>query len=150
MGKTTMDYFILVVLASFGVLQVVAAYSRLRGLMLFQRSLLCVILGLGFVALGFLWFFGSGPRNLPDTQGGLDGNRQSALFAEGAAVALVATLILSSLVNRHRLPGLGVVQWGLEALKEATYFQALGTGVGRLWRQRPKRTQRSSSGSMAG
>jgi hypothetical protein len=114
-----------------------AAYSRLRGLMLFPSAPGCALAGLAAALGGFLWFFRHGALHIPDSEGGLDGNRQAGLFAEGAALALVSTLLLTSLVNR-RLNGAEGRHQGLAALKETTYLRALVGEVTALWRGRSR------------
>jgi hypothetical protein len=145
-----LDYLIMVFLSSLGVIQVACAYSRLRGLLFLGRPLWSALLGAGLVVAGFAWFFAPGPRLIPDTEGGLDGNSQTGLFAAGAGAAVAATMVVSSILNHRRLPGLRVMVWGLEALRETIYLKALVQGVKELWRRWPEWTRRSSSGSTAG
>lgn len=148
MSELAWDYFLLVFLAGCGVIQIAASYSRLRGVLLLAHPWASALLGLVLVLGSFLWFFSPGPRHIPDTQGGLDGNLQAALFSLAALSAVVVTLLLSSLINRRLSHN--PASWGLEALKETTYLKALAKGVRKQWAQRPRRTQRSSSGSIAG
>ena len=134
MSELTGDYFILVFTGALGVLQVAAAYSRLDGLLFIRHRSLAAGLGV-VVAIGaFVWFFASEPRNIPDTAGGLDGNKQTVLFAAAAWAAVGATLVASSLINwrrGNRMP----LQWGLGALGGTTYIQALLRGFAE-WRRR--------------
>ncbi len=138
------DYFLLVFAASLGVLQLTAAYSRLYGLLLFNRAL-SSLLGLAAVVLAFTWFFASEPRNIPDTSSGLDGNQQTLLFFAGALAALVTTLVVSSL--RHwSMVGGDEHDRGLEALRRASYLRILLKGLDGHWKRSTGSTRRSSSG----
>ena len=138
------DYFLFVFAASLGVLQLTAAYSRLYGLLLFNRAL-SSLLGFVAVVLAFTWFFASEPRNIPDTSSGLDGNQQAILFFAGALAALVTTLVASSL--RHwSMAGGGEHDRGLEALRRASYLRVLLKGLDGHWKRSTRSTRRSSSG----
>ena len=139
------DYFIFVFVAALGVLQAVAAYSRLDGLLFLRRRRVSVVVGCLGVILAFVWFFSAGHRNIPDTDGGLDGNAQAVLFVSAVAMAVVVTFGGSSLFNRHAL-NLTPQVWGLDALRYTTYVNALRCTVNfgcRIWRQW---IQRYSSG----
>lgn len=135
------EYFLFVFVAALGVLQVAAAYSRLDGLLLLRRRAVAGLVGLALAVGAFLWFFASGPRNVPDTQGGLDGNAQAGLFAAAAGAALAVTLVVSSLLNSRRAGG-AVQGLGLDALRNTTYARALLEGARacrRMWRQWTRR-----------
>ena len=134
-GPFALDFLIFVFIASFGVLQVVFARSSLRGLLLFKSRQIAFMLGLLLITAAFLWFFLSEPRNLSDTQGGLDGNQAAGLFSVGAGLALVLTLGLTSLRNRSMGDGGHRMLPGLEALKETTYFKALFATLRVLWKR---------------
>lgn len=131
------DYLLLCFLSSMGVLQIAAAYGQLHGLLLLRARAPSAALGLLLVLAGFLWFFLPGPRLVPDKDGGLDGNQQSLYFALSAGAALAVTLVLSSLVNRRRFSGRGVGS-GLDALRQATYIQAVRGGLAGLFGSRPR------------
>ena len=112
----------------------VAAYSALRGLLFIRVRPLAFLAGLVTTALAFLWFFLSEPRNVPDTEGGLDGNQMAGLFAVAAGSALVLTLVLSSISNRSMGGNGQRVVPGLDALRETTYLKALVSGLKDLWK----------------
>ena len=101
MGQLSVDYFLLVFVAASGVLQMAASQSGLKGMMFFSRPSHSLITGLVMIVGAFLWFFLSAPRNVPDTQGGLDGNTQTGLFAAGAGAALVFTLLTMSTKDQY-------------------------------------------------
>ena len=124
-GPFALDYFVFVFVAALGVLQAVAAYSDLRGLLLIRSRPLAFFLGLAAASLAFIWFFASEPRNLPDTQGGLDGNQSAGLFAVAAGSALLLTLLFPSVVNRSLGTRGQPLDPGLDALRETTFLKAL-------------------------
>ena len=133
-GNFALDYFVFVFIAALGVLQMVAAYSALRGLLFIRVRPLAFLAGLVTTALAFLWFFLSEPRNVPDTEGGLDGNQMAGLFAVAAGSALVLILVLSSISNRSMGGNGQRVVPGLDALRETTYLKALVSGLKDLWK----------------
>ena len=132
-GPFTLDYLVFVFIAALGVLQVVAAYSALMGLLLIRPRALAFVIGAAVTALAFLWFFLSEPRNVSDAEGGLDGNQMAGFFAVGAGSALVLTLLLSSISNRSLAKSDHQCADGLDALRETTYLKALRGTVKDLW-----------------
>jgi hypothetical protein len=123
-GPFALDYFIFVLLAALGVVQMAAAYNSLRGLLFVRVRPLAFLGGMVATGLAFLWFFMSEPRNIPDTRGGLDGNEMAGLFALAAGSAVILTLLLTSLSNRS-MPWAGRLDPGLDALRQTTYARAL-------------------------
>ena len=140
------DYFLLVFVATVGVMQIAASVGELRGLLLFKDRLAARALGLVLVVAAFVWFFASGTRNLNDYEGGLDANSQALFFFFGAIIGLLFTLIVSSLVNLRARPGDTSPESGLEALKEAGYARALTRSLGYWWRNWRTRTKSYFSG----
>ena len=134
-GEFALDYFLLVFIAALGVLQVVAAYSDLRGLLFIRARLVAFLAGLLTAATSFLWFFLSEPRNISDKAGGLDGNQMAALFSVAAGSALVLTLLLSSIRNRSMRRVGQEYNSGLDALKETTYLIALVNTLRTRWKR---------------
>ncbi len=137
------DYVILVFLASIGVIQLAVAHAGLTKLLFLKRSLYTYALGLTLVVAGFTWFFRDGPRHVPDTVGGLDGNDQAARFALSALAAVFFTVLATSALNRRaggstksELASTSAV-FGLEALQDHTYLESLPTGLRSLWEERP-------------
>ena len=127
-----LDYFLFSLVSSVGVLQVAAAYSHLYGLMLFSRRLSAGA-GLFLVVAAFTWFFTSEQRNIPDTAGGLDGNQQALLFSAAAGVALLLTLLASS-VRHWSLGGGNQEVQGLDALRDSNYLRALLKELKEHWK----------------
>lgn len=134
-GPFALDYFVFVFIAALGVIQLVAAHSALRGLLFIRSRPLAIVAGLAATGLAFVWFFVSEPRNIPDTDGGLDGNQMAGLFALGAGSALVLTLLLSSLSNRSMGSGGQNAVPGLDALRASTYLEALIGTLRSLWKR---------------
>ena len=137
-GPFALDFFILAFLISLGTLQMAAAYRSLRGLLFIRSRTAAFLLGLAFTLAGFIWFYLAEPRNISDTEGGIDGNQSSALFAGGAGAAVLATLLLSSLVNwslgrNERGGGEAPYQPGLDALTHTNYLRAFASAVRSLW-----------------
>ncbi|MCS7207871.1 MAG: hypothetical protein NZ951_08100 [Dehalococcoidia bacterium] len=144
------DYFIFVFLSSLGVVQVAAAYAGLWGILFLRSRWSSALVGVGLVALGFAWFFAPGPRHIPDTHGGLDGNAQALLFTLAAASAVAFTLLFGSLVNARFLHPRNTLSEGLDALREATYLQALWRSLGTWWKGSWPWMRNWSSGSTGG
>ena len=135
-GPFALDYFVFVFIASIGVLQMVAAHQALEGMLFIRHRPLAFVVGLAATASAFLWFFWSEPRNLPDTQEGLDGNEMSLLFALATGSGLLVTLLVSSISNHSRLyEGRREPTPGLDALKETTYVEAVLTTLGKIWKR---------------
>jgi hypothetical protein len=146
MDSITLDYLVLVFLGSCGVLQIAAAHARIHGLLFLPRPAQATALGVVLVVAGLVWFFGPGPRHVPDTAGGLDGNDQGAYFALAAGAAVTFTLLASSVLNRRRLTGARSGGSGLDALRDTTYLGAMSAGVKVAWQQRRRWTRWWSSG----
>ena len=117
------DYVFLVFLNCFGALQIARVRSRSRRLLFFQNPYFSIIFGFGLGALGFVWFFRSGPLHVPDTAGGLAGFQQFALFSFGAVVALILNWLLTSfLYYRQRAISHGEFQH-MDSVKFTGLFQ---------------------------
>ena len=93
----------------------------------------------------------TGGRNIPDTNGGIAGASQFGLFALGGFLALLFTVLTTSLTN-HRI-GAGYdhenvtdTTDGLPSLRETTFVQALFNNLSALWKLCRRLTQRYSSG----
>lgn len=134
-GSFILDYLLFVFIAAFGALQMAAAYGPLPGLLLIRIRPLAFGSGLVIAVAAFLLFFMTEPRNISDTEGGLNGNQTAGLFTLGAGSALILTLILSSISNRALGKGRQHYSPGLDALKETTYFNALATTLKDLWKR---------------
>ncbi len=132
-GPTALDFFVFAFIASLGVLQMVAAHAALQGLLFLRVRPVAFFMGFITTILGFLWFFLSEPRNLPDTNGGLDGNQIAGLYTLGAGAALLVTLLVSSITNRSLGFGKHKLSSGLDALRETSYLRALVDSLKDIW-----------------
>lgn len=135
------DYFLLVFVASLGVLQIAASLAHLKGLLIFKPPLVSRALGLLLFVGAFVMFFSTGTRNINDYEGGLDAPTQGLFFFLGAFAGLGVTLMLSSLVNLRMNGGRPSPEAGLDALRETNYISALRLSLGywsRAWRTRTK------------
>ena len=140
------DYFILVFVASMGVIQIAASVGRLGGLLLVKAPLVARILGLALVVAPFIWFFASGERNINDYEGGLDANTQALFFFLGAFAGVGFTLLASSLINLRMTGPEPGPDTGLASLRHTTYLRAATHSLALLWRQCRTLMNRSSSG----
>ena len=124
-GSFILDYYLLVVIASCGVFQVIGALHGFQGITFCNNRSASILIGLAALTAAFAWFFLSEPRNVPDSALGLNGNEQFAYFFAGSGTGLAFTLVLASL-RQWRFgaehPGLPA---GLDALRESTYFLAI-------------------------
>ena len=130
----TEDYLFFVFSVCCGVIQIAAWRNHLTGLYIFNRPTTAAI-GTGAIIGGFLWFFGSENRNLPDTVTGLAGSQLFALFMVGLALALLFTLIISSCTSSARRSETSEKPKGLDALRKNTYFQVLRRTLKEKWTQ---------------
>ena len=130
------DYLFFVFVGALGVLQLAFARNRAQGMLFLRRSpRSSALLGALLVVAAFTWFFVTGPRNIPDTAGGLDGNTQALYFFIGAAGALATTALLSSLINYrwgHDTPSPST---GVGALGGITYVRAASYRAAIIWRR---------------
>ena len=135
MAEFARDYLILVFFSSLGALQIAASYGRLKGLLLLQIPTASRLLGAFLVLTVVIWFFASAPRNINDTDGGLDGNFQALLFALGALAAVAVTLVGSSIINARMRIHTFSTPAGLEALTESNYLYALINSLSYWWKK---------------
>ena len=140
------SYVGLVFIASLGVIQLAAAHAGLTKLLFVKSKALTCFLGLTLIVASFTWFFWDGPRHIPDTAGGLDGNDQALLFLLGAVSATIITALLTSIVNARlagREPEPGE---GLEALAHNSYAKAVRHSLRYWWRNWRTQTKSYFSG----
>lgn len=135
-GPFVLDYCLLGFLATLGVVQMAAARNGLSGLLFVRHRPASFLLGMALAVGVFLWFFLSEPRNIADTEGGLDGNQTAGYFTVSAGSAVILTLFVSSLSNRY-LPRDGPFSAGLDALRETTYLRSLARALKRSGPGRP-------------
>ena len=154
MFSFAVDYFIVVFVASLGVMQTAASIGGLRGLLVFKNPLVARPLGIAIAIVAIVWFFMVSERNINDYEGGLDSNEQGLLFFLAVAASGVLTFILTSPLNarmrramgdRSRDTGERAPDEGLDALRSSNWWQALAHNYrywfseARCWRTRIKR-----------
>ena len=136
------DYYILVFVATIGVIQVAASFGRLNGLLFIKSPIVTRVLGIALAAAAFIWFFSTGDRNINDYEGGLDAPTQSLFFFFGSSTGFVFTFVVSTLVNARMNGGEAPPEEGLDALRDTNYVRALAHSISywrREWRTRMKK-----------
>ena len=125
------DYILLVFFSAIGVVQFVAARSGLLGIMFFRSwPRASQWLGSALVVAAFAWFAAADFRNIPDTEGGLEGNTQALWFALSAGAGIAVTFALSSIINHRWANGSSApTSVGITLLERTTFIRALATRV---------------------
>lgn len=90
------DYFLLVFIASIGVVQITALTAKLDGLCFFKRPALQLIFGALLIVGAFVWFFLSDERNI---QHKVEGSQQLGLFLGAIVAGYAVTGILASIIQ---------------------------------------------------
>ena len=127
MAALALEYFALVFAASLGVFQAAAAYNGLRGLSFFSRPawgyLFAAITTGPTLAALFTW-------NLRNATSIIEGGEQFVLLSLAVLAAYVLTLVAASLFNGSP-PSDTTPPAGIEAFKEASFFELLRNRFGR-------------------
>lgn len=146
-----MDYIFWVFISTLAVVQFAAARSGIWGMLYareWPKATQCFALMITIVA--FVWYFVTEDRNQPDTGLGLDANVQAFWFAASGAVAVSATLIITSVIN-HRWGGEGhgwdnlsgeAPPTGIAWLSQTTFFHAIRARIAYLLQAMPKQSSR--------
>ena len=100
MFSLALDYFLLVVFATVGLLQAAAALSGLDGMQLLANRRATGVLGAAILCGAFIWFTLTGAPSIPGDIGGVEGAEQFGLFWGGLAAAVLGTYTLASVVRR--------------------------------------------------
>jgi hypothetical protein len=116
------EYFLLVLCAAIGFIQLAAARARLNGLLLSQQRVLNRVLAGILIAPGAIFFFTWNYRN---PVGIIEGSQQAGLFSLATLGAVGVCLVLGSILNRFRSEQRKPCPPSIEALKDRTFFQAL-------------------------
>ena len=135
MFSFAIDYYLFVFGASVGVIQVAVSLGSLKGLLIVKPPIVARVGGLALAVASFVWFFATETRNINDFEGGLDAPSQVLFFFLGALSALLATLIVSSLVNAGLNGDDSEPTGGLDALKSSNYGRALTRSLRYWWRE---------------
>ena len=115
-------YSVLVFLAVCALLQLAAIRNHLRGLQFIKnRGLEISISIIILVAVAGLFFF----WNYFNAVGVIEGSQQAEFFAISGTLALIFTLLVSSLINRSMQKHETSSKHGLQALENATFLQLL-------------------------
>ena len=136
MFSFAIDYYLMVVIAACGVLQIAASVGRLDALLLFKSPLKARTLGVVLAVAGPVLFFATAERNINDYEGGLDGNFQGLFFLLGTLTALALTIVVTSFMNRN-MSASTRIETGIDSLNRTTYARALAGNIGFLrkhWR----------------
>jgi hypothetical protein len=115
------NYCLLVFIGVIGVLQLAAVYNNFRGLMFFPIKMLSLIFGIiavGMALTGFFFWY-----DIYDII--VEGSQQTGSFVSTAGVAILFTLVFSSLINSRRFNSGRPQPDGLDTLQESTFFQAI-------------------------
>jgi hypothetical protein len=143
-------YIVWIFTCTLGLLQALASYHGWYGLSFFRRRpRLAYLFALATIPTAYYWFFAMKNRNVE----GLEGWQLFSRFAIGVGMGLVATLLISSLLNNDLNPSPGVRRprkmgdhtRGLDALSTYTFAYAatqafMESGVGRVIRAAQRRS----------
>jgi hypothetical protein len=122
MMKLALEYILVVFVAATGVIQASAAFNGLRGLLFFKYKVITYIFSCVCVLPVLFFFFTWNYRN---ATGIIEGAQQAGLVCLAMFLAIIFTLIFSSLLNHKSLYNNAVRTQGIEALKDVTFFIAL-------------------------
>jgi phosphate/sulfate permease len=115
------NYCLLVFIGVVGVIQLAAVYNNFCCLLFFPVKILSLIFGIIAVGMALTGFFFWYDLNSII----IEGSQQTGSFVASAAVAIIFTLILSSLVNHRRFNSVKPGQDGLDTLRQKTFFQVI-------------------------
>jgi hypothetical protein len=115
----SVNYCLLVFLSVLGVLQLAAAYNNFRSLFFFPSRGYTVGFAVLIIGFALFSFFNWNEFNTHVVEGG----QQTGSFIFSTGVAILFTLVVSSILNYKRVGTDRAEDEGLEALRESTYFQ---------------------------
>ena len=133
------DYCITVFISALGVLQLAFSVGGLKGLLVFKSAIVARTLGLTLAIAGFVLFFSTGTRNINDYEGGLDAPTQALFFFYGSLAAVIATLALTSIINRRMRGPEAEPESGIDSLRDTNYALSLARSVRYWWKFCQKR-----------
>lgn len=126
---TKSEYLVFVFVAAVGVLQLIAVGTHLNGLLFFRKRVLTYLFSLLAMGSSFYWFLVRDNRwDNVMRHTGLEGKQMFACFCLATFLALVFTLIVSSLISMLHSRGKTTEKnhrQGLDALKDMSYLEAL-------------------------
>ena len=124
------EYFIFVTVSSIGVIQLSASYGSLTQILIARSKKISFYIGMILTLCPIIWFFHSGGRAIPDTDGGIPGFSQFLLFATGSILALFITFSISSITNHNNNTDTPVKHSGLLGLRNNTYLKLINDSFG--------------------
>lgn len=130
----TTDYYLCVLIATIGVLQIASSIGKIHGLLIFKSPIIARSGGFALSAAAFIWFFSTGTRNMNDYEGGLDANAQALFFFFGAFSAVIVTFVVASIVNYRMAGPLAPRDAGLDAVRDTNYAKALARSLTYWWK----------------
>ena len=133
------DYCIAVFVSTLGVLQLAFSVGGINGLLVFKSPVIARTLGPALAIAGFVLFFATGTRNTNDYEGGLDAPTQALFFFYGSLAAVIATLALTSIVNRRMRGPEAEPEAGIDSLRDTNYALSLARSVRYWWKFCQKR-----------
>ncbi len=122
-----LQYFLLVFGGCLGVYQLAAATGGFRGLSFFRNPKFTYVVGFVILGITYVLFFSFGDLEMNANDAAVvEGHEQLIFFLSGAFLALVATFLISSLLNFRGVNSDDepVIDEGIEDLKGRTVFQA--------------------------
>lgn len=125
----SLDYFIFVLVVYTSAIQMGAALGGFTGLSWFRRRAVSFLSGLLLALAANIWFFTSADRNVRSV---VEGSQQFGFFVAAGFLGLVINITLSSVMRARefrREAGPGEASYGLEALRETTFFQAVARSL---------------------
>ena len=123
MSMFAIEYFFFALVSNLGLLTLIAGRSQLEFMKVIKNPQKAVVIGFFIMVIAFVWYFGFEKRNINDFEGGLDANMQALFFVIATVTAIVLILIANSILRNGKSEvDLSI---GLDALKEATYLQAI-------------------------
>ena len=120
------EYCVYIIIATIGVMQLIAARWELRGIAFFHNKKWGYIFGIVAILGAFIWFFSFTGLNLKKPT--FDTPPQLLWLAVSVTLALLVTFGLSSIINQRLTPGTDsdkAQSDGIEVLKQKTYWQAV-------------------------
>ena len=135
MFSLAIDYVILVTVATCGVIQLAAAWSGLRGLLIARHARASYALGTALIVGAWAWFVAIGDPVKPGDLTKIEGAEQFGLFLAGAAAGTLLTALASS-VTQWRAPlrrdrSLEASPEGLDALRDDVWLRRIATRFSR-------------------
>jgi len=119
------EYFFFIFVSALGLIQLIAAKSRLNGISFFNRRIWGYTFGTAAVIISFCCFFILRDRSVLT----FDANQQLFWFCLGTLCSFLFTFTISHLIKRKRLKTIidetSGTEEGIDKLKYSTYWSAI-------------------------